>query len=248
MSDSKTARVHSFQSLGAVDGPGLRCVVFLQGCPYRCPYCHNPDTRPMDGGAENSVDALCDRLERYKSYFGKEGGVTVSGGEPLMQCAFLADFFAECHRRGITTCLDTAGMFPDDGVRAVLAHTDTVLCDIKHTDASVCRSSFGLSLDVTRQFLSACDEAGCCIRIRHVVVPGLTDGEEHIKALCSIARQYRNLEKIELLPFRKLCADKYKTLGIPFPLADTPECDAALLAHLNAVVSSVELGGNPDFD
>lgn len=232
MSTYPTLRVHSFQSLGAVDGPGLRYVIFLQGCPYRCPYCHNPDTKPYDGGTEYTVNDLCDRAERYRSYFGKTGGVTVSGGEPLVQRAFLAEFFAECHRRGISTCLDTAGMVPDDGVRAVLAHTDTVLCDIKHSTEAGCRGIFGTSLAVTNEFLAACDELGCRIRVRHVVVPSLTDGEDHIREIVRMARAYRNLETIELLPFRKLCTEKYAKLGIPFPLADTPECDGETLSRL----------------
>ena len=236
-----TARVHSFQSLGAVDGPGLRYIIFLQGCPYRCPYCHNPDTKPFyDGnvlcGTEYSVTALADRICRYKTYFGDTGGVTVSGGEPLCQAEALASFFEECHNRGINTCLDTAGMKPDDRVRAVLAHTDTVLCDIKTTDEDDCRRIFGTSLQTTKDFLSACDEAGCRIIIRHVVVPAMTDGEEHIRTLCSIASRYKNLEKIELLPFRRLCTEKYERLGIPFPMGDTPECSAETIAGLQTIV------------
>lgn len=227
-----TARVHSFQSLGAVDGPGLRYVIFLQGCPYRCPYCHNPDTQPLSGGTEYTVTALADRIERYKSYFGQDGGVTVSGGEPLLQAEVLADFFAECHRRGIHTCLDTAGIAPTAAVRAVLSHTDYVLCDIKHSDDAVCRDLFGVSLSAAKDFLSACEDAKCTVRIRHVVVPGLTDSEEHIKALCAIAAQYGNVEKIELLPFRRLCVEKYRKLGIPFPMSDTPECPQETLFHL----------------
>lgn len=234
--------VHSFQSLGAVDGPGLRYVIFLQGCPYRCPYCHNPDTKPYTGGStagtEYTVDALCDRVERYKTYFGSEGGVTVSGGEPLLQSTALAEFFAECHRRGIGTCLDTAGMMPDDRVRAVLRHTDTVLCDIKHTTEEDCRGIFGTSLDTTKMFLSACAEAGCRVWVRHVVVPGMTDGEEHIRTLSAIAHAYPNVDKIELLPFRRLCIEKYQKLGIPFPLEDTPECSAELIAALSEVLKN----------
>ena len=230
--------VHSFQSLGAVDGPGLRYIIFLQGCPYRCPYCHNPDTQPLSGGTEYTVTALADRIERYKSYFGQDGGVTVSGGEPLLQAEFLAAFFEECHRRGINTCLDTAGMMPDDRIRAVLAHTDTVLCDIKTTDEDDCRRIFGTSLQTTKDFLTACEQAGCRIIIRHVVVPGMTDGEEHIRSLCAIASQYKTLEKIELLPFRRLCTEKYERLGIPFPMGDTPECDAETIARLRAVVDA----------
>ena len=236
MFNASSLIVHSFQSLGAVDGPGLRYVIFLQGCPYRCPYCHNPDTKPFGGGTEYTVSALCDRVERYKTYFGKDGGVTVSGGEPLCQAEALAEFFKECHARGISTCLDTAGMMPDDRVRAVLCHTDTVLCDIKTTDDSDCRRIFGTSLDTTNAFLSACDEAGCRITVRHVVVPSMTDGEDHIRTLCAIAGQYKNLDKIELLPFRRLCNEKYDRLGIPFPMGDTPECDAATIERLRRIV------------
>ncbi len=236
MTTLHTLRVHSFQSLGAVDGPGLRYVIFLQGCPYRCPYCHNPDTKPFDGGSitgtEYSVTALCDRVERYKTYFGEQGGVTVSGGEPLVQREALAAFFAECHRRGISTCLDTAGMEPDDGIRAVLYHTDTVLCDVKHTDAELCRTIFGTSLSATRSFLSACEDAGCDIWVRHVVVPGMTDGEDHIRALGQLAAQYPHVKKIELLPFKKLCVEKYQKLGVPFALADTPECPMEVIDRL----------------
>ncbi len=236
MTTTPTLRVHSFQSLGAVDGPGLRYVIFLQGCPYRCPYCHNPDTKPFEGGTVYDIHALCDRVERYKTYFANGGGVTVSGGEPLAQREALAVFFAECHRRGISTCLDTAGMEPDGAVRTLLAHTDTVLCDVKHTDADVCRMVFGTSLSATRAFLTACADAGCEVWLRHVVVPGMTDGEDHIRALGKLAAQYPNVSKTELLPFRKLCAEKYKTLGIPFPLADTPECTQETIARLYAVM------------
>lgn len=228
--------VHSFQSLGAVDGPGLRYVIFLQGCPYRCPYCHNPDTKPFEGGTEYTVTALCDRVERYKTYFGREGGVTVSGGEPLVQRKALAAFFAECHRRGIHTCLDTAGMEPDAAVREVLAHTDYVLCDIKHATDAVCRSMFGTSLDATKAFLDACDEAGCSIRIRHVVVPGITDGEDHIRTIGEIAKSYAHFEKTELLPFKKLCLEKYRKLGIPFPMEQIPECPPEMIARLYSIL------------
>ena len=236
MTTTHTLRVHSFQSLGAVDGPGLRYVIFLQGCPYRCPYCHNPDTKPFGGGTEYSVTSLCNRVERYKTYFGQDGGVTVSGGEPLMQRASLAEFFSECHCRGISTCLDTAGMEPDPLVCEVLAHTDTVLCDIKHSTDDQCRSMFGTSLETTKTFLAACDEAGCRIRIRHVVVPDLTDGEDHIRTIGEIAKSYVHFEKIELLPFKKLCLEKYQKLGIPFPLENTPECPTETITHLYSII------------
>ena len=128
---SVKGRVHSFQSLGAVDGPGIRFVVFMQGCPYSCPYCHNPDTRPFSGGAEYSVEEIVAKALRYKTYFGEKGGVTVSGGEPLMQAEFVAELFEALHKKGITTALDTAGVRVTDAVMRVLESTDTVLCDIK---------------------------------------------------------------------------------------------------------------------
>ncbi len=241
MTTTPTLRVHSFQSLGAVDGPGLRYVIFLQGCPYRCPYCHNPDTKPFDGGntagTAYTVTDLCDRVERYKTYFGSVGGVTVSGGEPLVQRAALAEFFAECHRRGISTCLDTAGMVPDADVRAVLRHTDVVLCDIKHTTEEDCQTVFGTSLGTTKAFLSACAGAGCRVWVRHVVVPGMTDGEEHIRTLGKIARAYPNVEKIELLPFKKLCVEKYQKLGVPFALAETEECPKETIERLRELLN-----------
>ena len=239
MTTTPTLRVHSFQSLGAVDGPGIRYVIFLQGCPYRCPYCHNPDTRSCSGGTEYTVEALADRVERYKTYFGAEGGVTVSGGEPLLQCEFLTAFFKECHRRGISTCLDTAGIAVDDRVREVLRYTDWVLCDIKHPDAQVCRDLFGVNLADTYAFLDACEASGCRVRVRHVVVPGMTDNDDMILAVARAARQCGTLDKIELLPFKKLCIQKYRALGMPFALEDTPECPPETIRQRNGGSNSL---------
>lgn len=222
------ANVHSFQSLGAVDGPGLRYVIFLQGCPYHCPYCHNPDTHADEGGSIYTVTELADRLERYRPYFSTDGGVTLSGGEPLMQGAFVQAFFRECHARGIHTCIDTAAVEPDDLICRILADTDCVLCDIKSPDPVVCREAFGVSLESTMRFLSACDTMECDIVIRHVVVPGMTT-KETIRRIVEITRGFKHLKKIELLPFRKLCMEKYRMLGLTFPLADVEECSQELL-------------------
>ena len=222
------ANVHSFQSLGAVDGPGLRYIIFLQGCPYHCPYCHNPDTRVDMGGTVYTVTALADRLERYRPYFSSDGGVTLSGGEPLMQGEFVEAFFRECHARGIHTCLDTAAVEPDDLVCRILADTDCVLCDIKSHDPAVCREVFGVSLESTLRFLAACDAAGCDIVIRHVVVPGMTT-KETVRRIVEMTCGFSHLKKIELLPFRKLCVEKYQKLGWSFPFADVEECSQELL-------------------
>ena len=148
--------IHSFQSLGAVDGPGIRYMVFMQGCPYRCPYCHNPDTREFIGGKEFYATEIADKAERYKTYFGNDGGVTVSGGEPLCQREFLTELFSELHKRGINTCIDTAGIKPDEKLKELLSHTDTVLCDIKYSEREKCLDLFGVDLDNTLEFLHLC--------------------------------------------------------------------------------------------
>ncbi len=229
-------KVHSFQSLGAVDGPGIRYVIFMQGCPYRCPYCHNPDTKTFSGGTEYTADELVSRVSRYKTYFGSDGGVTVSGGEPLMQREFIAELFEKLHKAGINTALDTAAVKVDDTVRQVLKQTDTVLCDIKFPTNEQYEKYIGLRLDTVKEFLLECDKAGCDVIIRHVVVPDLTDSEESILKIKEIANQVRNLKGIELLPFKKLCTEKYQRLGIPFPLESTPECPPEVIENLKKLI------------
>lgn len=235
MTDVK-GRIHSFQSLGAVDGPGIRYVIFLQGCPYKCPYCHNPDTKAFSGGELYSVDEIVKRVCRYKPYFGSVGGVTVSGGEPLMQKEFVAELFERLHEIGINTALDTAGVRPDAMVERVLKNTDTVLCDIKFPTDTQYGQYVGQSLDAVKEFLLLCDSCGCDVIVRHVVVPGLTDSEESVNAVKALANGVKNLKKIELLPFKKLCVEKYKSLGIPFPLADVPECSEETIEKLRKLL------------
>ncbi|MBQ5825382.1 MAG: pyruvate formate lyase-activating protein [Clostridia bacterium] len=233
---SKVGKVHSFQSLGAVDGPGIRFVVFMQGCPYSCPYCHNPDTRPFSGGTEYKVEEIVAKAERYKTYFGEKGGVTVSGGEPLMQAEFVAELFEALHEKGITTALDTAGVKVTDAVRRVLASTDTVLCDIKFPTDELYKKHIGTGIDTVLDFIAECNKTQADVIVRHVVVPGMTDGEESVKTVASLAGAAKNLRGIELLPFKKLCVQKYDELGLEFPLADTPECDSDTIERLKKLI------------
>ncbi len=225
-------RVHSFQSLGAVDGPGLRYVVFLQGCTLRCAYCHNPDTWNAASGEEYEADEIVRKILRYKPYFGKDGGVTVSGGEPLLQWRFVAELFQKLHAEGIRTALDTAGIGDLEGAREVLRHTDLVLCDLKFSRAEDylrwCRGNMGQ----VAAFLELTGQMCVPLWIRHVVVPGLNDAEEDILRIASVAGQYRNLQKLELLPFRKICETKYRALGIEFPLHDYAECSDSEVQRL----------------
>ncbi len=228
-------KIHSFQSLGAVDGPGLRYVIFMQGCPYTCPYCHNPDAKSFGGGKEYTSDEIVERVLRYRTYFGEDGGVTVSGGEPLMQCEFVAELFEKLHKNGINTALDTAGIKPSDMARRVLMHTDTVLCDLKYPTEEGYERYFSASLSDTLEFLKLCDEMGKAIIVRHVVVPTFTDSDEGAREIVRMAKSLKGLKKIEFLPFHKMCKEKYERLGIPFPFADLPECDAALIRRFQSL-------------
>lgn len=211
------------QSLGAVDGPGLRYVVFMQGCPFRCVYCHNPDTWNFQEGEETTPEELARKAERMKPYFGADGGVTVTGGEPLAQSAFVAAFFKELHARGVHTALDTSGAWPVAEAAGVLEHTDLVLVDFKFLTAEEYRTYCGADFELIEAFLRETEKRGIPLWVRHVVTPGITAKEEYIRALTEKAARCSNLEKIELLPFRKLCLEKYRALGRAFPLADTPE-------------------------
>lgn len=226
-----TGRVHSFQSMGAVDGPGVRFVVFLQGCPLRCAYCHNPDTWDPRGGEPYTPQAVCEKILRYRPYL-RHGGVTVSGGEPLMQAPFVAELFRLLREQGIHTALDTSGTGNLEQAREVLAETDLVLCDLKFADAKAYRAHCGASFNQVLQFLSLTEVMHVPLWIRHVVVPGLTDAPDQVRQIARIAGRFDNLQKLEFLPFRKLCAEKYERMGIPFPLADTPEMGEEALQRL----------------
>ena len=229
-------RIHSFLSMGAVDGPGLRYVVFLQGCPLRCACCHNPDTWNAAGGTEYTVEDVLRRVRRCKPYIYESGGVTVTGGEPLAQPVFTAALLKALRAEGYHTALDTSGAGALAAAREVLAHTDLVLADLKFSSEDGYRAHTGGSLAHTLDFLALTQELGVPLWVRHVVIPGLTDGEAHIRALARMAGQFHNLQKVELLGFRKLCLEKYGAIGVPFPLEDTPEIDAAALCRLEDAV------------
>lgn len=231
-----TGRIHSIQSLGAVDGPGIRAVAFLQGCPLRCAYCHNPDTWDPAGGEAIEAAELARRLLRYRPYWGKEGGVTVTGGEPLFQPAFVEELFSILQAEGVHTALDTSCTGDLRAAERVLAHTSLVLADLKFLTEEEYRTYCRGSLARVEEFLRLTERMGVPLWVRHVVVPGLTDGEAHIRALGEKAASFSNLKRIELLPFRKLCLEKYEAMGIPFPLGAVPEMDEARCRALAALL------------
>lgn len=228
--------VHSLQSLGTVDGPGLRYVVFLQGCPLRCVYCHNPDTWDPAGGAVMDTEELVEKILRCRPYFGAEGGVTVSGGEPLLQAEFVTQLFARLKREGVHTALDTSGAGDLGKAPALLEVTDLVLLDLKFPTEEGYRQHCRGSLGQTEAFAALVAEKQVPLWVRHVVAPGLNDTLEDMAAVKAWAQRQPTLEKIEWLPFHNLCLEKYQQLGVPFPLANTPPMDREKLDRLAAAL------------
>ncbi|WP_329382126.1 pyruvate formate-lyase-activating protein [Anaerofustis butyriciformans] len=213
-------KIHSIESMGLVDGPGIRTVVFLQGCNLRCQYCHNPDTWDLCAGEEMTADEVINKIKRFKPYFKNNGGVTFSGGEPLMQPEFLLELLKKCKENDIHTCIDTAGYGKGD-YDEILKYTDLILYDIKHEDYEKYNEITRRKQDETLKFIKKVQENNIPIWIRHVVVPGLTDSGEHMKALKGYIDTIKNVEKVELLPFHQLGREKYKVMGIDYPLEDT---------------------------
>ncbi len=231
-------RIHSFQSLGTLDGPGVRFVAFLQGCPLRCGCCHNPDTWNPDGGEVYPAVEVLRRALRCRPYFGKEGGITLSGGEPLMQKAFAAEVFRLCHENGVNTCLDTSGCYDPLDCADVLAHTDRVLLDIKYTTGELYRSNVGCSMEKPLRFLSHLNERRIPVTLRQVIIPTLNDTPENVQALLGIAQAHPCVDRVELLPFRKICQTKYDAMKISFPFGHLPEPDRARMDELRSLLGS----------
>lgn len=221
-SSAVTGCVHSFQSLGAVDGPGLRCAVFFQGCPLRCAYCHNPDTWAFDGGEAVTVGRLLEKIRRFDPYIKKKGGVTLTGGEPLAQGRFAAALLKALQAAGYHTALDTSGAASLETARRALAHTDLVLADLKFTTEADYKNFTGGSLAHTLAFLDLAAGMGVPVWLRHVVAPGLNTAPYAPARLAALAGRYPNVERVELLPYRDLCKEKYRRLGLAFPMGDTP--------------------------
>lgn len=230
-------RIHSIQSLATVDGPGVRFAVFLQGCPLRCSCCHNPDTWDPHGGTEMTADEVVQKTLRCRAYFGKDGGVTVSGGEPLMQSEFVYEIFSACREAGIHTCLDTSGCVYNDAVERVLSVTDRVLLDIKYTTDEGYRRFVGCERERVMRFLSALDEREIPTTLRQVVIPTKNDDAENYARLRELSRVHKCVDGVELLPFRKLCAEKYETLGMAFPFGELREPTQEEMERYQAVVS-----------
>lgn len=236
-------RIHSIETMGLVDGPGIRVVIFMQGCSLRCSYCHNPDTWKYSGGQEYTALELFSKINRYKPYFKTSGGgVTLSGGDPLLQPQFVIEFLKLCRENGIHTALDTAG-YGYGNYDEILRYTDLVLLDIKHIDEEEHKKLTGFGRQGFINFLEAVVKNNNSIWIRHVVVPGITDSEEHIIRLADYINTIPNVEKVELLPYHTFGVNKYKELNIEYRLEGVPPMDTHRLDVLKALLKSKLLHG-----
>jgi pyruvate formate lyase activating enzyme len=218
-----TGRIHSWDLSTGVDGPGTRFVLFVSGCPLRCLYCANPDTWHMRDGRVATVDEVMEEIEKYRAFITVAGGgVTVTGGEPLLQPAFTGEILRRCKEAGLHTALDTSGFLGARASDDLLAHTDLVLLDIKSFDITTYRRLTGGELSPTLNFATRLDRLGVRMWIRYVLVPGWTDRPQPVDALAGFVAGLSSVERVEVLPFHKLGAAKYEALGLPFPLRDTP--------------------------
>lgn len=222
--------IHSLETFGTVDGPGVRFVVFFQGCPMRCLYCHNPDSWHLKDGQEMSADEIIARFERNRSFY-RTGGITATGGEPMVQMDFLIELFEKAKAKGIHTCLDTSGiLFPADPdsevyekIERLMKVTDLVMLDIKHINDTKHHSLTGQSNRLILAFARYLNAIEKPVWIRHVVVPGITYKKEHLIKLGEFLKTLSNIEKIEVLPYHTMGKAKYENLGYDYPLADTPQ-------------------------
>ena len=231
-------KIHSLETFGTVDGPGVRFVVFFQGCPMRCLYCHNPDTWNVEGGQEMTADEILARFERNRSYY-RSGGITATGGEPMLQIDFLTELFTKAKERKIHTCLDTSGiLFPKmrEKTVALMAVTDLVMLDIKHIREEEHKKLTGHSNAGILEFARHLDSIGKPVWIRHVVVPGITFDRNELTELGKFLKTLHNIEKLEVLPYHSMGKVKYDQLGIDYSLKDTPQLTKAQAKEAEEII------------
>lgn len=237
-----TGKIHSFETFGTVDGPGVRFVIFMQGCPMRCKYCHNPDTWNVEGGQEYTARQVADKVLKYKNYL--SGGVTLSGGEPLLQIDFAIELFKILKAEGIHTAVDTSGITFDvnDAVSVekhgeLLKYIDLVLLDIKHINEEKCKNLTGFTNKNALNFAKFIGERGVEIYVRYVVVPSITDGDEDIAQLKKFISKIPQITKVEVLPYHTMGVEKYKKLNVPYRLEGVEPPDKATVEKIKKILS-----------
>ena len=227
-----TGFIHSKESFGTVDGPGIRYVLFMQGCPMRCLYCHNPDTWETGGGTETTVEEVVEEINKNRPFYEK-GGITVTGGEPLLQLEFLTELFKKCKEENIHTCIDTSGItFKEEKeyiekLDVLLSCTDLVMLDIKHIESESHKALTGYKNENILSFAKHLEEKNIPLWVRHVVVKGYTDKKEYLIELGEFIGKLRNLKGLDVLPYHTMGVNKYKELGIPYRLEGVPALSKA---------------------
>lgn len=239
MNQYNKGMVHSFQTLGTLDGPGVRYVVFLQGCNLRCGCCHNPDTWDIHGGNLYFANDIINNVLKYKEYFGNSGGLTVSGGEPLLQASFVKELFMLARVNGISTCLDTSGSILNDDIYELLEYTDYVLLDIKYINNDLYLKHVGCSIDNVIKFLDYLESKNIYTIIRQVIIPSINDNVDDIIKLDNLVNKYDCVKKVELLAFRKLCVSKYDALNIEFPFNNIDEASKDTIDELYKYIKKI---------
>lgn len=239
-------RIHSIETCGTVDGPGIRYIIFMQGCPLRCQYCHNPDTWKTSAGEQIDSDEIIKEIIKYKPYMKNSGGgLTISGGEPLLQPEFVADIFKKAKKQGIHTCIDTSGFIGIDKIGNVLDYTDLVLLDIKSYNKDVYKDVTGVSLEPTLNFEQELMKRNIPVWIRYVLVPNLTDNLNDIEELAKYLTTLTNVERIDVLPFHKMGEFKWEELNYEYKLKNTLEPDDLLIKETKEIFKKYKL---PIFD
>ncbi|MBB3210321.1 pyruvate formate lyase activating enzyme [Rhodopirellula rubra] len=239
-SDSSTSQngyIHSIETCGTVDGPGLRYVMFLSGCPLRCLYCHNPDAQGKPHGEIRTSESVIKEVLRYRNFI-RRGGITISGGEPMMQNEFVHDVFRRAKAEGIHTALDTSGFLGHRASDAMLESVDLVLLDIKGSDPKTYRETTGVALQPTLDFARRLSDLGKSMWIRFVLVPGLTDDETNVRGVAKFVAGLKSVERVEVLPFHKLGESKYEQLGMRYQLGDTPAPTSGQVARCREIFST----------
>lgn len=237
-----SGHIHSLESFGTVDGPGTRFVVFVQGCPMRCAYCHNPDTWAMTGGTIMEAAEILEQYDRNKAFY-NGGGITVTGGEPLMQVDFLLELFTLAKEKGIHTCIDSSGIAfnPNnkpfvEKLDKLMKLTDLVMLDIKHIDPQKHKELTSQPNENILAFASYLNEKGVDMWIRHVVVPGITDDDKYLFDLGYFIGQFSNLKALDALPYHDMAKPKYEKLGMEYKLKDVPPMDKTILIEKKKVI------------
>ena len=235
MKNSKMyGNISTIETMGLVDGPGIRVVVFMQGCTLRCLYCHNPETWESKDNKIISVDELIEKILKYKNYIQKHGGVTFSGGEPLLQSKFIFECSKRLKQEGLHVCIDTSGIGYD--YNELIENVDLVILDVKSIREDEYKYITGHTIEKYNQFLTDVQKINVKIWLRQVIVPGINDDEEHIIELANYAKSLKNIEKVELLPYRSYCENKYVSLNIKYKLKDVDDLGKEKEQYLNEIL------------